>query len=96
MHGLARQFGYRIGCCDLHLFIDCGRPHIKRAAKDEGEAKHIIDLVGVIRPARCHYGIGPRVQRIGRQYFRIGIGHGKDDRLRSHIADHILRHGIGR
>ena len=56
----ARKCGNGIRCCDFHFFIDGGRTHIQRTAKDEGKAQNIIDLVWIIRPPRCHNRIRAR------------------------------------
>ena len=44
-HRLARQLGERLGGGDLHLLVDRRRAHVERAAEDEREAEHVVDLV---------------------------------------------------
>ena len=88
-HGFARQLRNGAGGGNLHRIIDRRRADIERAAKDEGEAKDIIDLIGIIRPARRHNRIRPRGLCIGRGDFRIRIGHGKDDWRRCHFHHHM-------
>ena len=65
---------------------------IQRAAKQVGKAKHVIDLIGVIRTPRGNDGI--LAYRVGlfRCDFRIGVGHGKDNRIFGHVRDHFLCH----
>src|SRR3546814_7455569 len=48
---------------------------IARAAKDEGEAQHIVDLVRIVRPARRDDRIGPRRARLGRRDLRRSEEH---------------------
>src|SRR3546814_6776659 len=48
-HLLARELGNRVRGGDLHLLVDRGRPDVERAAEDEGEAQHVVDLVRIDR-----------------------------------------------
>src|SRR3546814_2574554 len=48
-HLLARELGDRVRGGDLHLLVDRGRPDVERAAEDEGEAQHVVDLVRIVR-----------------------------------------------
>jgi hypothetical protein len=68
---------------DLHFLVDRGRAHVERAAEDEREAQHVVDLVRIVRTAGGDDRIGARRHGIGRGDFGIGIGHGEDDRLRA-------------
>jgi len=47
-HVLLGQIGQRAGGRQLHLLVDAGGGHVKRAAKDEGKAEHVVDLVGIV------------------------------------------------
>ena len=76
-------------CGDFHGFVDGAGAHVQSAAEDIGEAQHIVDLVGIIAAARRHDDIAAHGQRIFGRDFRIGIGHGKDDRVRRHAAQHV-------
>ena len=51
-HIFFRQLCQRAGCRQLHLFIDCGRPHIQRPAKNKRESQNVVDLVRIVRSAR--------------------------------------------
>ena len=94
-HVLAGKFGDRMGCGDLHFRVDRQGAHVERAAEDIGKAQYVIHLVRIVAAAgrddrvRAH-GLGV----LGRA-FRIGIGHGEDDRCLAHALDHVLRHGAG-
>ena len=79
-HRLARQLGQRMGGGDLHLLVDPGRAHVERAAEDEREAEHVVDLVGIVRAAGGDDRVGARRLGLGRGDLGIGIGHGEDDR----------------
>ncbi len=85
-HGFTRQFGNGARGGDFHLFVDRGRPHIQRAAEDEGEAEHVVDLVGKIAAPGGDDRIGAHRLRFVRHDFRRGIGHREDDRLIGHLA----------
>ena len=89
-HVLAREFGQRIGGGDLHGFVDGGRLHVERAAEDEGEAQHVVDLVRVVGAAGCHDRVRAHLGHFFRRDFRVRIGHGEDDRLVRHRAHHVL------
>ena len=89
----ARQLGERLGRRNLHGFVDGRGLHVERPAEDEGEAQHVIDLVGVVGPPRRHDGViahGGDV--LGRDLW-IGIRHGEDDGLRRHRPHHLTRDG---
>ena len=66
-HLLARELGQRLGGGDLHLLVDRRRAHVERAAEDEGEAEHVVDLVRIVRAAGGDDRVGPR---------RLGFGRG--------------------
>ena len=89
-HLLARQFGDRPRRRNLHFLVDCGCPHIERAAENEREAQHIVDLIGIVRPPGGDDGIGAHGMGIRRGDLRIGIGHGEDDRILGHGLHHVL------
>ena len=79
-HVLARQGGDGFGGGDLHRFIDGGGAHIQRAAEDIGKAQHIVDLVGIVAAPGGDDDIAAHRLGVFRRDFRIGIGHGEDDR----------------
>src|SRR6185369_3808350 len=91
-HVFARQGGERVGGGDLHRIIDCAGAYVERAAEDIREAEDIIDLVGIVRAAGGDDGVGTHLTYFLRGDFRIGIGHGEDDRLVRHRLDHLLGH----
>ena len=92
-HVLARQLGERARGGDLHLHVDGGGAHVERAAEDVGEAEHVVDLVRVVGASRRHDGVVANFGDFLGRYFRIGIGHREDDRLRRHRLDHRRREG---
>ena len=83
-HLFAREFSNRPRRRDLHFLVNRRRPNIERAAENEREAQNVVDLVWVIRPASGDDGIRPHGMGIGRGDLRIGVGHGKDDRVFGH------------
>ena len=90
-HILARELGQGAHRGDLHFHIDRLGAHIERAAEDVGKAEDVIDLVRIIRPASRDDGVRPHRVRVLRRDFRIGIGHGENDRIGGHGLDHVLR-----
>jgi hypothetical protein len=40
-----------VGSSEFHVFVDTTRAAGKRAAKDAGEAKHVIDLIRIVGPS---------------------------------------------
>ena len=85
-HLFAGQLGDRAGRGDFHFLVDRGGPHIERAAENEREAQHVVDLVRIVRTPGGNDRIGAHRLGIGRGDFRIGIGHRENDRLRGHLA----------
>ena len=43
-----RQFSNRVDCRQLHLFVNRRCANVQRAAEDEREAQHVVDLVRVV------------------------------------------------
>ena len=89
-HALARQLGQRAGGGDLHFLVDRRRTNVECAPEDERETEYVVDLIGIIGAARGDDRIGRGFQRILGKDFRIGIGHGENDRLGRHFAHHVL------
>jgi len=85
-HAATGKFGNRLGCGNFHLFVDGGRLHIQRAAKDEREAQHIIDLIGKIAAPGGDDRIGAHSLGSVRHDFGNRVGHRKDDRPVCHLA----------
>ena len=54
-----RQPGNGMDCCQLHWLVDLRRAHVQSTTKNEREAKHIVDLVGVVGPTGGNHGIRP-------------------------------------
>ena len=90
-HLFTRQFRDGVGGGDLHRLVDLGGADIQRPPENERKAQYIVDLIGIIRSACGDDRIGPHGHRIGRGNFRIGVGHGEDDRVLRHAPDHVLR-----
>ncbi len=76
----------------LHLVVDGGGADVQGAAENEGEAQHVVDLVGKVGAAGGHDGIRTRGQRHVVGDFRIRVGEGEDDRVGRHRHHHIRRH----
>ena len=92
-HVLAGELRQRLGGRDLHLHVDRGRLHVERAAEDVGKAQNVVDLVRVVGAAGGDDHVVADAGHLFRRDFRIGIGHGEDDRVRRHGADHLVREG---
>ena len=85
----ARELGEGFHAGELHRLVDGGGPHVEGAAEDEGEAEHVVDLVGVVRAAGRDHRIGPGGAREIGEYLGVGIGECEDERLRRHALDHL-------
>ncbi|MCG3119768.1 MAG: hypothetical protein ALAOOOJD_02279 [bacterium] len=90
-HWLFGEISQRAGGGMLHLFVDRGRPHIERAAKDERKAEHVVDLIRIIRAAGGHHQVAAHGSRVLESNFRIRICH----RENNGIFRHRLDHGFG-
>src|SRR5262249_48901682 len=88
----AREHGEPVGGGDLQFHVDGGRAHVERAAKDVGKAEHVIDLVGIVGTPGRHDGVAAHLRHLLGGDFRIGIGHGEDDRLCRHRFHHLFCH----
>ena len=94
-HVLPRQRGQGVRGRHLHLLVDRARPHVQRAAEDEREAQHVVDLVGVVRAAGGDDGVGPRGARQLVVDLRVGVGHRKDQRPLRHRRQHLGFQHVG-
>ena len=94
-HIFVRQSGQGARGRHLHLLVDAGGVDIERAAEDEGEAEHVVDLVDVVAAARADDGVGADFQRQLGHDFGRGIGQHKEQRIRRHAPDHLLRDRAG-
>ena len=56
------------------------------------EAQHIVNLVRIIRPPRCHNRILANGVGFFRCNLRIRVRHGENHRIGGHASDHIGRH----
>ena len=88
-----RQHGQSLGAGNFHRIINGGGAHIQSAAENIRKAQNIIDLIGIIRASGRHNGIVANGGNFFRCNLRIGIGHGKNNRLIGHGFNHILGHG---
>ena len=80
----------------LHRLVDRGCAHVECAAKNEWEAKHIVDLVRKVRAAGGDDRIGPRRLREVGHDLRLGIGQSEDQRLLCHLLEELrLQHARG-
>jgi hypothetical protein len=96
-HVLLGQTSQGLGAGDLHLVVHAPGAHIEGAAEDVGEAQHVVDLVGIVRPARGHDGVLADLQHLFGGDLRVRVGHGEDDRVLGHGGDHVLgQRALGR
>ena len=77
---LARQLRQRVHRRELHLDVDLARAHVERAAEDEREAEHVVDLVRVVAAAGGHDRVVAHGRDLGRRDLRVGVRHREDDR----------------
>ena len=91
-HVFPRQRGKRLGTGDLHLVVDGARVNIQRAPEQIGKAEDVIDLIGIVGPPRGNDGVGSDGTRLFGRDFRIGVRHGKEDRILGHAFDHLGCH----
>lgn len=91
------EIGERFRRGDLHRVVDGRGAHVERAAEDIGKAENVVDLVRIVRAAgRDDRVVADQGHFFGRD-FRIGIGHGEDDRPCAHGADHVRgKRALGR
>ena len=89
-HVFPRELGQSLGGGDLHRVVDRAGPHIQRAAEDIGEAEDVVDLVWIVAAAGGDDRMRADRPRFLRRDFRVGVGHGEDDRLVGHGCDHVL------
>ncbi len=94
-HVLLGQLGQRSSRRQLHLLVDARGAHVQRAAEDERKAEDVVHLVGVVGPAGRHQHVAPRFECVLVGDLGIGVGHGEDDRLIGHRADHLLSEAAG-
>jgi hypothetical protein len=73
----------------LHLLIDRGGADIERAAKDEGKAQDVVDLIGKVGTAGADHRVGARLARFVRHDFRRRIGQRHHQWLVRHLLDHV-------
>ena len=87
-HGIGHVFlgqgGQRARGGQLHFVVDGGGAHVQGAAENEREAQDVVHLVGIIRAAGGHDGVGPRGHGHVVGDFGIGVGQGEDDRVGRH------------
>jgi hypothetical protein len=81
----------------LHLGVDGGRTHVQGAAKDEREAKDVVDLVRIVRAPGGDDTVGACFARSLGGYLGVGVGERQDQRLLRHFLHHGgLEHAAGR
>ncbi len=72
----------------FHCLVDVGCPHIQRPAKNIGEPQYIIYLIRVVRAAGSHDDVFPGCNSCLVINFRGRVGHGKNDGIFGHAANH--------
>ena len=83
------------GCSPLHLFVDASGPYIQGPPKDEGKAQHIVDLIREVGATCGHDHIRARSLGVVVGDLRFGNGHGEDDRVVVHTANHLRADTVG-
>src|ERR1035437_8747007 len=83
------QTGKRVGRRELHLVVDSGCTCVECAAEDSREAKNIVHLIRIVRPAGGDNSIGPCSNRIRIGNLRIRVCQGKDKGPRPHSTQHL-------
>jgi hypothetical protein len=94
-HRLARQLGERAGRRRLHRLAHRAGSNVEGAAEDIGEAEHVVDLVGEVRPTGRHQRVGAGLHRVGIGDLGIGVGEREDDRTLGHGLEHRRGHHVG-
>ena len=89
----AGQLCQRLDGGQLHLFVDAGGATIEGTTEDKREAEDVVDLVGVVGAPGGDHHVAAYRMGVFRGDFRIGVGHGEDDRVRSHAGDHLFGKG---
>ena len=89
------EFGNGVYASRLHGAIDGCRTNIERAAKDERETQHVVDLVRVVRATGRNDGIWPDLGHSLGHDFRYRVRQREDQRVWRHFADHISRQNAG-
>src|SRR6185437_12866078 len=92
-HVLLGQRGEGAGGSQLHFFVDGGSVYIEGTAEDEGEAEHIVNLVGIIGAPGGHNDVGADGAGFVVGDFGIGVGHSEDNWFGGHGADHVRGKG---
>ncbi len=91
--GLFSQFRDGAHARQLHLFGDGRGAHVQRAAEDEREAQHVVDLVRIVRTARRDDRVRAHLLRFFGADFRLGVRERENQRLVRHVLDHLrLQH----
>ena len=88
------QRGQGVRGRQLHLVVDGRGPHIEGAAEDEGEAQHVVHLVGEVRAAGAHDHVRPRGHCDVVRNLRIGIGEREHDGIGSHAFQHLRTYAV--
>ena len=89
------QIGDLAHAGQLHGLGDLGGATVQGAPKDVGEAKHVVDLVRVVRAACGNDAVwAGGLGQFGPD-FGLGVGQGQDDRVAGHGFQHVHRHHAG-
>ena len=82
---------------DLHLDRDGGGAGIQCTAENIGKTQDVVDLVRVVGAAGGHHRVAAYRLDVFRGDLRVGVGQGKNDRVRRHFLHHgRLEHAAGR
>src|SRR5690606_6783318 len=83
------QLGEGLAAGQLHFFMDDRGADVHGSAEYEGEAQHVIDLIGIVRPAGRDNAVRPGgLGDLGAD-FRLRIGQRKNQGTGSHGLHHI-------
>jgi len=94
-HLFLGQGGNGFDTGQLHFFRNALGPHIQGAPENKGEAKDVINLVGVVGTARGGNSVGTDFLDQFRHDFRSRVGQGEDQGILGHGLDHFLLQHTG-
>ncbi len=90
-HIFAREIGKRMRASNLHFIVNCTRMNVQSTAEKIWKAKHIVNLIWVIRSTRRDNRIGAHFLRFLWCNLGIGVCHSENHRIIGHAHHHILR-----
>jgi len=81
------------GSCHLHSFVNLRRTGVEGTSEEEGEAHHIVNLVGVVRSTSSDDGLRSNfLSNLGTD-LRLGVSHSENDWISIHSREPLLLQG---